>query len=168
MPMGRPPVPRELKERRGTARPDRLPTPVGELPAIEEIPRAPRGLTPQARQLWVDIWDGARLWVTPGLDRALVEQTCRLYDEIGLYRREIAKNGPLLKEPISTPSGHVIGERLVPNPAVKLLRDAEKAWTANLVLLGLPPTERARLGLTQVKAQSKLEKLSAARAKRNQ
>lgn len=170
MPMGRPPVPAEVKQRRGTARPDRLPVPVGGtavVPALTELPRAPRGLSTGARKLWTDIWTAAKTWVIQGLDQALVEQTCRLYDEIALYRRELAKRGPLLEEPISSPSGKVVGERLVANPVVKLLRDAEKQWTANLVLLALPPTERARLGLTLVKSESKMEKLLAARQKRS-
>lgn len=161
--MGRPPVPNEVKARRGTLRPDRVPEPQAYLPALADIPPAPRGLSPKARQLWVDIWEGARSWATQGLDNALVESTCRVYDEIAQLRRVLAQRGPLLEEVIVSPKGDVVGTKLVANPAAKMLRDAEKQWTAYLVLLAIPPTERARLGLVQVKAQSKLEALIAAR-----
>lgn len=170
MPRGRPPVPTEVKDRRGTLRQDRLPAPTGGtavVAQISELPRAPRGLSADAQKLWKDIWTAAKTWVILGLDQALVEQTCRLYDEIGLYRRKLSQLGPLLEEPISSASGKVVGTRYVPNPAVKLLRDAEKQWTSNLVLLALTPTERARLGLTLVKSETKMEKLIAGRAKRS-
>ena len=44
------------------------------------------------------------------------------------------------------------------------LRDLERQITSWLSLLGLTPTDRARLGVAEVKAQSTLERLAAERA----
>jgi P27 family predicted phage terminase small subunit len=165
--MGRPPVPNELKERRGTSRPDRLPVvqTVTLLPAVDGVPDPPAGLRTGGKRAWADIWTAAGAWVSQGLDGALVEQACRTYDEIGQLRLEIKKHGLLVEETHASASGKVLGIKLVANPAAKMLRDAEKSWKEYLVLLAIPPTERARLGLTQVKAQSKLEALQASRGR---
>lgn len=165
--MGRPPVPMELKDRRGTSRPDRLPDVVLNLTPASETPKPPAGLRAAGKRAWNHIWDLASPWLTEG-DSPLVEQACRTYDEITQLRRLLAKHGHLVEEVHASASGKVLGVKLVANPASKMLRDAEKAWTSYLVLLAIPPTERARLGLTKVKTESKFEKLMADRARRTQ
>jgi hypothetical protein len=48
----------------------------------------------------------------------------------------------------------------------KALRDLDRQLVANLSLLGFTPTDRSRLGVAEVKRQSKLEELRS-RAKQN-
>jgi phage terminase small subunit len=88
-----------------------------------------------------------------------VETVCHLSDEAATYRRLIHTAGPLLKEPIVTPSGAVVGNRIVPNPAVAMLRKVEAQMERELSNLGFNPVARSRLGLAEVKARSILEDL---------
>jgi hypothetical protein len=48
----------------------------------------------------------------------------------------------------------------------KALRDLDRQLVANLSLLGFTPTDRSRLGVAEVKRQSKLEELRS-RANQN-
>jgi hypothetical protein len=48
----------------------------------------------------------------------------------------------------------------------KQLNDLERLITSNLGLLGFTPSDRTRLGLAEVKAQSKLEELMARKEQR--
>jgi hypothetical protein len=64
--------------------------------------------------------------LTPGLDTSTVELACRTLDDIVNLRAVVAEHGSVLQEPISTPSGKIVGTRMVANPAVKMLRDAER------------------------------------------
>jgi hypothetical protein len=43
----------------------------------------------------------------------------------------------------------------------KALRDLDKQIVSNLSMLGFTPTDRARLGLAEVKAMSKMEEMRA-------
>jgi P27 family predicted phage terminase small subunit len=104
--------------------------------------------------------------LSPAMDYPTVELAARTFDELAKYRRLVEKHGVLLQEPIVTPTGAVVGERWVPNPVVKMMRDAEKTLERWLVELGLTPSARARLGLVQVKAESKLDALIASRQAR--
>lgn len=162
MPAGRPPKPVEEKRRLGNPGRRPLPEPLSYLPAVSGTPKVPVGLKIGGKRLWTQIYDAARVWVSD-LDQAEVEVACRLFDDIASYRRLVTKHGPLLEEPITTPTGVEVGIRLVANPAVKMLRDAEKQWQSCMADLCIPPAARARLGLAQVKAQSKLEEILARR-----
>jgi hypothetical protein len=97
------------------------------------------------------------------LDSALVELAARTLDDIVRLREHIAAHGAVVEEPIATPAGKVMGTRMVANPAVKMLRDAERQLERWLMALAIPPGARAALGWAQVKTESKLEALMAQR-----
>lgn len=63
----------------------------------------------------------------------------------------IDQHGPLIAEPITNALGETVGTRYVANPAVRMLRDAEKQLNRELNALGFDPTSRSRLGLAEVK-----------------
>lgn len=156
---GRPAKPVEVKRMLGNPGRRPLPEPVAYLPAVVDTPPPPAGLRTAGKRLWGQIWPAAQIWVNVGLDSGMVEQTCRLWDDMVALRRLVAKHGPLLEEPIVTPGGVEVGTRLVANPAVKMLRDAEKQWQSFMADLCVPPAARARLGLVQVKAAAEKSKL---------
>ena len=158
--MGRPPKPIEQKRRLGNPGRRDLPVPLYEIEPVVKIPTAPRGLQASGRRFWKDTWTAGSAWLSPRLDYAVVELAARSFDEVRAYRDILAK-GSLLQEPITTASGKVVGTRFVPNPAEMMLRRAERQLERWLVELAIPPIARARLGLVQVKAQSKLEALMA-------
>lgn len=167
-PTGRPPKPIEVKRRTGN--PGKRPLPARATTALvpaEGIPPVPIKLKKPGRTTWAMVWDGARSWLSLKLDGIRVETVCRLVDEIAELEATITKLGWLLSEPIVTPAGAVVGEKVVPNPAVRMLRDAEKQLDRELSALGFDPTSRSRLGLAEVKKQSILESLLAASTSRS-
>jgi hypothetical protein len=87
-------------------------------------------------------------------------------DDIVRLREHIEQHGSVVPEPIATAAGRIVGERMVPNPAVRMLRDAERQHERWLAALAIPPGHRAGLGVMQVKAESKLEQLITSREQR--
>ncbi len=85
----------------------------------------------------------------PKLDVVTVERFCRLVDERAAIAAELAR-GVLLEEVIPDPRGGIAGTRVVLNPAVAALRQADKALDAMVDRLALVPAARARLGSTEV------------------
>jgi hypothetical protein len=160
--VGRPRKPIEQKALAGNPGKRNLPVPVAFVPGMVAIPEPPDGLEPAGERFWADVWTAGSVWLSPQLDYATVELASRTFDEIAIYRRALAV-GPLLTEPIVSPSGKQVGTRFVANPAAKMLRDAEASLLKWLVVLAIPPTSRAVLGLVQVKAQSSLEQLMRGR-----
>lgn len=116
---------------------------------------------------------GAATWVTlheqaPWLarvDKLKVEELCHLKDEVEEMRRRISGEGLTVVEPIVTPAGHVVGERMVAHPLLKELRSAQKLLDGIGSALGLDPTSRSRLGLAEVKKQNILQDLVAKQQK---
>lgn len=89
-----------------------------------------------------------------------------LRDFVDRCREQIDRDGLTMTEVIVSPRGDVVGERTVAHPLIKEQRAAEKQLLAVLAALALTPTDRARLGLAQVKQQSVLEKLVEARQRK--
>jgi len=166
--MGRPPKPVEQKRRTGNPGQRPLPEPVQWLPpAPVGGPPVPDGLSEAGRRFWVDVWQAGAPWLSPAIDLDTVALAARLFDDATAFREEIAARGRLIEEPMLYQGEIVVDAvKVVANPAVKMLRDAEKSLLAYLIDLGFTPTARARLGLAQVKAQSKLEQLAREREDR--
>ena len=156
---GRPPIPIEVKRKRGTDRPDRTPkesTTVA-LERANGVPPVPIDLTEHGRAVWNFIWESpAQAWLSPQLDAHMrVKTVCRLLSEIHELSAVVSTLGYLISETVA----NGVGEKIVANPAVKMLRDAEKQLDKELSALGFDPTARARLGLAEVKRISILSQL---------
>jgi phage terminase small subunit len=82
------------------------------------------------------------------LDAPSLARFCELTVERQALRADLETRGNLLEEPIVTPLGNVVGERVVLNPAIPALRAIDRALDALADRLGLNPVSRARLGLT--------------------
>lgn len=163
---GRPPKPVEVHRRNGNPSRKRLPVPVKLLPAANGVPTPPVRLGETGRALWGAVWEHAQAWISPTLDVGTVELAGLLADFVIRCHDQIASDGLTLKEPIVTPTGELVGERIVAHPLIKEQRAAEKQLGSFLSALALTPTDRARLGLAQVKQQSVLEKLIESRNRR--
>jgi P27 family predicted phage terminase small subunit len=142
-----------------------LPVAVKELSPANGIPALPAGVGRAGTALWESVWLHAQAWISPDLDLGTVEMAVMTRDFVEQCRSAINADGLTLKEPIVTPTGELVGERLVAHPLIKEQRAAEKQLERWLSLLALTPTDRARLGLAQVKQQSVLEKLIDARGR---
>ena len=136
---GRPPVPTEVKRKRGTARADRIPN-AGNLAAVPAMPAPPVELDPA--DTIADVFEAARTWLATTDTVAMA-----------LLRESLEERSSLREILMATQSPD----------ARKALRDLDKQIISQLSALGFDPAGRARLGLAEVKAQSTLEKLKAQR-----
>jgi hypothetical protein len=145
--VGRPVKPLEHKRLIGTLRPDRLPpnAPLMTLREPLEAPRAPEALEGAGLEFWGSVWRTP--WVSQTSDYWLVLMTSE-----ALCEREALRE-LVLAQP--------------DNPKARSgLRELERQLVSNLGLLGFTPSDRARLGLAEVKKESKLEALLAKKAQR--
>jgi len=116
---------------------------------VASVPEPLRRLDEVGLELWTRTWSLGQTWISQDTDIELLQITCEMSDE-----RE------MLREYVLT---HVDAwhER-------KALRELDKAIVGNLSLLGFTPTDRMKLGVSQVKAKSKLEELMERRANRGE
>jgi len=145
---GRPPKPTEQKRLAGNPgrRPLPAPSNIIALASAYELPEPHRPLLAPGLELWERIWGMANTWLSPNTDGELLLMTCELLDERWNLRSKVMRE--------ARPD-----ER-------KALRDLDRQLVANLSLLGFTPTDRSRLGVAEVKRQSKLEELKS-RASQN-
>ena len=91
-------------------------------------------------QLWCEVYEAGGLWISSQTDTQLLQMVCELLD-----RREI-----LREEFLADPTERKVNMSLL---------ETEKLIQTSLSLLGFTPSDRARLGLAEVKRTSKLEEL---------
>jgi hypothetical protein len=143
---GRPPKPIEQKVKLGNPGKRALPEPkIALLPSLYEIPKPSRPLSQHGLELWERIWSAGSVWLNAETDFELFQITCEMLDEYIALREQVL-------------SDNRMDER-------KALRVLEKNITSNLSLLGFSPTDRSRLGLQTIKAQSRLEEMRSRAAK---
>lgn len=158
---GRPPKPIEVKRRNGNPGKRALPSSSDtvSLEPVTETPVPPVHLYDLGIEVWNRIWESpARIWLSPQIDFFRIETICNLIEDMDGYRKLLSQMGPILVE-TNTANAANSDKKVVPNPLVKMLRDAEKQLDKELSSIGFDPTARARLGLAEVKRQSKLEEL---------
>jgi phage terminase small subunit len=114
-------------------------------PAISAIPEPPRPLSDSGIELWNRTWSMGQLWLLKDSDIHLLAITCEMLDERDLLRAHVMLNLDAWHERAG-------------------LRELEKMIIKNLSLLGFTPTDRMKLGVAEVKKQSKLEDLLARKA----
>ena len=145
---GRPPVPTELKRLRGTLRPGRLPANAPLIALVEpvEAPTEPLGLSDSGLAFWEAAWGCS--WISQNSDYFLVLMTAEALSERDTLRDLV------LSEP--------------GNPKARSgLRELDRQLVSQLALLGFTPSDRARLGLAEVKKESKLEEIIRRREERD-
>ena len=138
---GRPPKPVEQKRAIGNPGKRALPKTENYLEPISSIPEPARPLLEPGREMWEKVWLSGARWISPYTDNELLLMTCEMVDERWNLRIRVLKD--------NSPKDR------------KGLRDLEKLIIHNLSLLGFSPADRTRLGLAEVKAQSKLAELLA-------
>lgn len=142
---GRPPKPLEQKRMLGNPGKRAIPKAgtIQILPAIDKIPEPARPLGKPGRELWDKVWQTGAAWVSPNTDSEILLMTCEMIDERWNLRAKVLKSEDSK-------------DRRNLNQLTKLIQE-------NLSLLGFTPADRTRLGVAEVKAQSKLEELMARR-----
>jgi hypothetical protein len=150
MPAGRPPKPIEQKRLLGNpgkrAMPDE--NSVVLLPMVEHAPETTRPLLKYGQELWDRIWGMGATWVSDKTDIELLMMTCEMIDERWNLRVKVMQTDDATMR--------------------RGLRELDQQIVSNLSLLGFTPSDRARLGVAEVKAKSKLEELMERRANREE
>jgi P27 family predicted phage terminase small subunit len=122
-----------------------------EVVTARQAPEAPGHLGPKGQQAWHAVMSWLPLMVED-LDALSVERLAELADQRAALADRLAADGPLLSEPIVTPRGDVVGQRLVPHPALAALRAIDRASDEISDRLGLTPAARKRLDITLTSA----------------
>ena len=145
MPAGRPPKPVEQKRLLGNPGKRALPdqNEIEILPAATEIPDPTRPLLKPGRELWVRVWGSGINWISPDTDLELLLMTCEMVDERWNLRIKVMQSDDM--------------------QMARRLDNLTRLIVGNLSLLGFSPSDRSRLGVAEVKKQSKLEELMARR-----
>jgi len=142
--VGRPPKPLEEKRRLGNPGKRTLPNSaeVVQLEAASATPEPLRPLGKMGLEFWERTWDVAINWISPKADIELMMMTAEMIDERAILRNLVFQ------------------DRNADRPKLRTaLREIERQIQSNLGQLGLSPADRARLGLAEVKRQSKIAEL---------
>jgi len=146
-PTGRPPKPIEQKRRLGNPGKRKLPETSVELVAAKELPEPLRPLLDPGRSFWDRVWSGGASWISPGTDIEIVQIICEQIDERHQLRYIVLRDR----------EGELWRQR-------SQLRKLDQQIMLGLSMLGFTPTDRTRLGLAEVKFESKLDKYRKQRA----
>ena len=146
MTAGRPSKPIEQKRLLGNPGKRAMPSNTLALPMATETPVPARPLLKYGQQLWDKVWDAGVNWISPNTDIELLLMTCEMVDERWNLRIKVMQTDDSTMR--------------------KGLRDLDRQLVTNLSLMGFSPSDRSRLGVAEVKAQSKLEELMERRATR--
>lgn len=144
MTIGRPTQPIELKRLKGTLRADRLPSSESliTLTNSQSEPTPQTDLGELGLAFWSQAW--AIPWLSQSSDYWLVLITAQALDERDQVRLALAES-PTDRRMRAT------------------LRELDKQVINSYSLLGFTPSDRSRLGVAEVKKESKLEQLMAKR-----
>lgn len=147
MTIGRPTQPIELKRMKGTLRPDRLPPAEALLPMTntDTPPKPQHPLGELGMAFWNLAW--ASPWLSHSSDYWLVLLTAQAVDEREQLKIALAE-GPLDRKLRTS------------------LRELDKQITNAYSLMGFTPSDRSRLGVSEVKRESKLDELLRKKAER--
>lgn len=103
---------------------------------------APEDLGKAGQALWSRVFDEGEIWVSPRLDVTLLERVCRALD------RAVVLDELFMADPTD-------------RKTVMSINETDKVIMSGLGVLGFTPADRAKLGLAEIKRQSKFEELMA-------
>jgi hypothetical protein len=161
-PTGRPGKPAEVQ--RALGNPGHRSIPVAPLPGealdVSGDAPAPPILKPDGLALWQHIWDAGRKWLSPEVDFTLVRLICEAHDEISEIRQAFESGA--VERTYVTSNGTYVS-----HPYIAQLKDLRIQTTSWLAAIGFSPSDRARLGLAEVRVRNELDDLERRRRERN-
>jgi P27 family predicted phage terminase small subunit len=130
---------------------------VVQLAAVAHLPPPPATLSNVGVAVWERLWTAGQAWLSPATDLDILTRLCEAHEERDALREAIAEEGYMV-------TGSM-GQRRA-NPLLSEVRALEAQMTKWESLCGFTPTDRARLGMVEVKVKSRLEEMLERRAKR--
>ena len=160
---GRPPKPIEVHRRNGNPSKKNLPAvPVPEfaLAVVNdgELPEPPKTLSEFGRAYWLMFWDAGRRHLSEKHDAALIERLCLAFDQVARIEQWLGTD--VTRWFYETANG-----QLVTHPLIKQKSELNAQITAWLSLLGFTPSDRARLGLAEIRVANELDQFRRRNAK---
>jgi P27 family predicted phage terminase small subunit len=151
-------LPNEVKRKRGTLRPDRVPTPITSIAALPpaapaSLDEPPAHLGPAGAESWRRVVGHCRSWLADS-DLAAVQLLAEAMDKRADLMARLQSEGWTLY----TDKGYAYA-----HPAAGQLQAVTEEVRKWMQSLGLTPADRSRLGVAEVKARSALEELAAKR-----
>ena len=126
-----------------------VPENVVAIPAVSQVPEPLRPLSGSGLDLWDRTWQRGFSWLSANTDIQLLQITCEQLDERDQLRDYVLENIEAWHERSA-------------------LRELEKSIRSNLSLLGFTPTDRMKLGVAEVKVETKMEQLRKRQQEREQ
>lgn len=151
--MGRPSKP--LERIRATARNDTHKADGRPLPARIDsrrdvsVPEPARPLSGRGLEEWAKVWQ-AGFWLKRDQDYPWVEMIARAYSDIEQFRARVEEDGLVV-------TGYA--NQVVAHPLIAEIRKCEATIQKCLSILGFSPSDRARLAITEAKAQNALQEM---------
>ena len=145
--MPNPPKPTEQKRKLGNPGKRALPNEAQTIALPSGYVDPPRPLEFAGQQLWDAAFKHGGTWISSNTDVPLLTLTCEQLDRREELRSALAENG-------------------LDRQLIMSINETEKLISSNLGLLGFSPADRTRLGLAEVKTQSKLQELMAKKNER--
>ena len=143
-----------IEKRRKKGLPVRTAVPVPEfaLAVINEghLPKPPATLAECGQAYWLMFWDAGQRHLSEKHDSALVEKLCKAIQEVALIEQWLGDD--VVRRFYETANG-----QLVTHPLVKQKTELNAQITAWLSLLGFTPSDRARLGLAEIRVANELD-----------
>ncbi len=130
------------------------------LPAISNIPTPP-ALNEPGLELWEQVWTAGRSWLSPQVDAPIITLLCQAQDEAEDIRAKV--NSGEVERYYILPNGSY-----VTHPLITQLKDLRVQSTAWLASLGFSPSDRARLGIGEVRPADALDELQRRRQERRE
>jgi P27 family predicted phage terminase small subunit len=117
---------------------------------LSVVPVAPKNLGKVGRSYWDVLWTGGRRHLSELHDAPIMNRLCRNFDKI--YELEDWLGTDVTNRWYTSPNGQV-----VTHPAVKQIEQMDAQCTAWMSLLGFTPSDRARLGLAEIRVANELD-----------
>lgn len=125
---------------------------------LGDIPKPPATLDPCGAAYWSMFWDGGRRHLSERHDSPIVEKLCVAIQEVAAIDAWIG--GDVMRRFYETANG-----QLVTHPLVKQKTELNAQITAWLSLIGFTPSDRARLGLAEIRVANELDQYRQRNAK---
>lgn len=130
-----------------------------EVVAPGTIPDAPDSLGDVGRRLWYTLWQAGSQHLAPLADGPLVVKLCEQWEDAARLREWLG--GDVERRWYVTAAGQIVS-----HPAVKQIEQINAQCTAWLSMLGFTPSDRARLGLAEVRVADALDEFRRKREAR--
>lgn len=162
-PTGRPSKP--VEQKRANGNPGNRPLPTAPMPGDKSLASngsipTPPPLGEDGLALWDHVWTAGKSWLSPDSDRSIITLLCQAHDESEEIRKGI-NSGEFPRVYV-----HANGA-LVTSPYVSQLKELRVQITAWLAAIGFSPSDRARLGLAEVRVRDELDELQRRRDERS-